>query len=176
MSLFPSIQTNVTVAKPIASNFISGGGFLVLTSSGGLKPGDTGSKNNFGFSVRYNKSGTNLQGRVNTILRHRESDGVVHVYQIKGNVITSLAVNTGSGTASVNGKASIQDVTDPAATVAIDGNASLQITMTDKGEPGSSDTIGITLWNKAGGLWFSSDFVSGKTGEQLLSGGNLVVR
>ena len=38
----------------------------------------------------------------------------------------------------------------------IDGNATLQVTMTDNGEPGSSDTIGITVWNKQGGLWFSS--------------------
>ena len=47
--------------------------------------------------------------------------------------------------------------------------------MTDKGEPGSSDSIGITLWNNNGGLWFSSNW-SGKTVEQVLGGGNLVVR
>jgi hypothetical protein len=169
-------ETVVTIAKPIASNFISGGGFLVLTSSGGLKPGDPGSKNNFGFNVKYNKSGNNLQGRVNTIVRHLERDGLVHVYQIKGNVMTSLSVNVKAGAASFNGKASIQDVTDPLNVLAIDGNASLQITMSDKGEPGSADTIGITLWNKAGGLWFSSAYQDGKTVEQLLAGGNLVVR
>jgi len=169
-------ETVVTIAKPIPSNFISGGGFLVLTTSGGLKPGDAGSKNNFGFNVQYNKQGTNLQGRVNTIVRHLEQDGVVHVYQIKANSMTSLSVNAKAGTASFNGKASVQDVTDSLNPIAIDGNASLQITMTDKGEPGSADTIGITLWNKAGGVWFSSNLVSGKTAEKTLSGGNLVVR
>ena len=39
--------------------------------------------------------------------------------------------------------------------------------MTDKGEPGSSDTIGITVWNKSGGLWFSSNWNGTKTVEQV---------
>jgi hypothetical protein len=47
--------------------------------------------------------------------------------------------------------------------------------MTDKGEPGKYDTIGITYWNQAGGLWFSSSWSVTDTAEQLLSGGNLVV-
>jgi hypothetical protein len=67
-------------------------------------------------------------------------------------------------------------VTNPLAVVAVDGNATLQVTMTDKGEPGSADTIGITLWNKAGGLWFSSRYENARTVEQLLGGGNLVVK
>ena len=36
--------------------------------------------------------------------------------------------------------------------------------------------IGITLWDKNGGLWFSSRWVSPNTVEQLLTGGNLIVR
>ena len=48
--------------------------------------------------------------------------------------------------------------------------------MTDAGEPGSSDKIGITVWNKSGGLWFSSNWSGTNTVEQLLGGGNLVVR
>jgi len=70
-------------------------------------------------------------------------------------------------TATFNGKASIQDITDPLNPMSIDGNATLQVTMTDKGEPGSSDTIGITVWNKSGGLWFSSNWNGTKTVEQV---------
>jgi hypothetical protein len=47
--------------------------------------------------------------------------------------------------------------------------------MTDKGEPGSSDTIGITIWNKSGGLWFASNWNGTKTVEQTLAAGNLKV-
>jgi hypothetical protein len=35
--------------------------------------------------------------------------------------------------------------------------------------------IGITVWNKAGGLWFASSWSGTKTVEQTLNGGNLVV-
>ncbi len=89
---------------------------------------------------------------------------------------TGASSATCPGTAIFNGKANIQDITNPLAPISIDGNASLQVTMTDKGEPGKDDTIGITLWDKNGGLWFSSNWVSPKTVEQLLGGGNLVVR
>jgi len=47
--------------------------------------------------------------------------------------------------------------------------------MDDKGEPESSDKIGITVWNKIGGLWFSSNWDGTKTAEQTLGGRNLVV-
>lgn len=81
--------------------------------------------------------------------------------------------------ATFNGKASIQDITDPLNVIPIDGNATLQVTMTDND---IGDTIGITVWNKAGGLFFSSNFVGTsppRTVEQPLGaspgGGNLVV-
>ena len=74
-----------------------------------------------------------------------------------------------------NGKASIQDITNPLLPVSIDGNATLQVTMTDAGEPGSSDTIALTVWNKNGGVWFSSKWDGTKTVEQTIGGGNLVV-
>src|SRR5207249_5641112 len=62
-------DTVVTVSKPL-SNFITGGGCLMLSSSSGLKAGAAGSRNNFGFNVKWNKGGTNLQGNINTIVRN----------------------------------------------------------------------------------------------------------
>jgi len=168
----------VTVSKPLGTNFITGGGYLVNQASAGLKAGSAGAKTNFGFNVKYNKSGTNLQGNINTIIRNGS-----RVYQIKGNSMSSLYVApsaapspTKPAKATFNGKASIQDITDPLAPIAVDGNATLQVTMTDAGEPGSADTIGLTVWNKAGGLWFASKWDGTRTVEQLLGGGNLLVR
>jgi hypothetical protein len=163
----------VTVSKPLP-NTITGGGYLTEVNSAGQTPGDLGTKTNFGFNVKYNKNGTNLQGNMNVIIRNNG-----RVYQIKGNAMTSLAVQpngaTGGGTAVFNGKANIQDITNAATPIAIDGNASLQVTITDNGEPGSTDKIGVTLWNKNGGLWFSSSWDGTKTVEQVLGGGNLIV-
>ena len=159
----------VDVAQP-GTNFITGGGYLVESSSAGLYPGASGSRSNFGFNVKYNKSGTNLQGNINVIIRNNG-----RVYQIKGNSMTSLAVqactatgcptSTSPSTATFNGKASIQDITDPLNPISIDGGATLQVTMTDKGSPGMYDSIAITVWNKAGGMWFSSNWTGTTTAE-----------
>lgn len=168
----------VTVAKPL-NDFVAGGGYIIPTNSAGEKASDVGKKNNFGFNIKFNKKGTNLQGNINTIIRRTEADGFVHVYQIKGNKMTSLAVqpiDEETSTAVFNGKASIQDITDPNNPVSVDGNASLQVNMTDMGEPGSSDKIAITIWKKSGGLWFSSDWDGVQTNELLLAGGNLAIR
>ena len=48
--------------------------------------------------------------------------------------------------------------------------------MTDRGEPGTGDTLAITLWDKSGGLWFSSRWDGTQTKKKTLKGGNLVVR
>ncbi|TMG00287.1 MAG: tandem-95 repeat protein, partial [Chloroflexi bacterium] len=188
----------VTVSKPLASQFITGGGYLRLTSAtAGINSGDVGSKNNFGFNVKYNSKGTNLQGRINTIIRRNG-----HLYQVKGNNLQTLGVlycNAGTGCtatpqngctynassicwikATFKGGANIQDVTNPANPISLDGGATLQMDMTDYGEPGSNgpagpDSMAITVINKAGNLWYSSNWNGTKTVEQLLDGGNLVV-
>jgi hypothetical protein len=171
--------TVIDVAKPL-NDFITGGGYQVLQNATGLINPQNGRKNNFGFDVKWNKSGTNLQGNINTIVKG--SDG--HVYQVKGNSMTSLSIqpatSTAPGTAIFNGKASIQDVTDPNNTVSVDGGATLQVTMTDFGDPSgnnpiSYDKIAITVWNKNGGLWFSSNWNGVKTDEQQIAKGNLKV-
>src|SRR5207249_2125578 len=103
-------NTVIDVAQPITANFITGGGFLVNTSaSNGQYPGTVDKRTNFGFNVKYNKGGTNLQGN-----------------------------------------------------------------LTDRGEPGANDSIGVTVYSKNGGLWFSSNWSGTLTLEQLLGGGNLV--
>jgi hypothetical protein len=136
--------------------------------------------------VKYNKNGTNLQGNINTIIRSGigplgscpAQPGGVYVYQVKGNSMTSLAANAASqgGKATFNGKSSIQDITNPASACAVDGDAPLQVTMTDNGSQTTPDSIGITVWNKSGGLWFSSNWDGTKTVEQSIAGGNLQVR
>ncbi|MCU7550473.1 T9SS type A sorting domain-containing protein [Chitinophagaceae bacterium LB-8] len=170
-------NTIITVSKSL-DDFITGGGYLKLVRPSGQKAGDVDSRNNFGFSVKFNKSKTNLQGNINTIVRRTESDGV-HVYQVKGNVLTSLSTTSATGTtqgkATFNGKASIQDITNPMSPVSVDGNATIQVEMTDRGELGTGDAIGITIWNKAGGVWFASNWDGIRTQEQVLAGGNIKI-
>jgi hypothetical protein len=54
--------TVITVAQPLTSSFITGGGYLLNpTSTAGTYAGDGNRKTNFGFNVKYNKSGTNCR-------------------------------------------------------------------------------------------------------------------
>lgn len=173
---------SITVSKPLDTNFITGGGYIVngVCAAGGSNcstgqyAGAPGLKTNFGFNVKYNKSGKNLQGRVNIIVRNGG-----RVYQIKGTVMDTLSANNtnpSARTAVFTGKANISDITDPYNPIPFGGNATLQMNLTDKGEPGSTDTVGVTVWNNNGGLLFSSKWNGTKTIEQILGGGNLVVR
>jgi hypothetical protein len=172
----------VEVTEPTGS-FITGGGNLSMQSSSGSYQANAGTRMGFAFNVKY-KNMKNLQGHTNVVF---ERNG--HTYQIKSTAISSLgiAMRTPNGGACTNppgatclgiadfrSKASLIDITNPLAPVTIAGNLTLQITMTDSGEPGSSDTIGVTLWD-VNKLLFSSNWSGGKTVEQLLSGGNLVV-
>ncbi|MGI8997786.1 MAG: hypothetical protein ACR2GW_14075, partial [Pyrinomonadaceae bacterium] len=176
-------NTVVTVSKAIPG-MITGGGYLVLTNSAGLKAGTADMKNNFGFNVKNDSKNASPKGNINAIIRRMESDGILHVYQIKGNAMTSLVVNSTINalhpypTAVFNGKANIQDITNPLNPISVDGSggSTLQVILTDKGEPGRDDTIGITLWDKSGALWFASKWDGAKTVEQMLGGGNLQVR
>jgi hypothetical protein len=168
----------VTVARPLSS-FITGGGFIVVDNSAGAFAGTDGTHANFGFHVKFNKKLTNLQGGANIIVR---SGG--RVYQIKSNSTDSLGVVT--NTAQFEAKASITDVTDPAAPVVIGGNYVLQMRMTDVSELDAADQIGFALWDirKTGSgqhatttqlLLFSSNWNGNQTLTQQLGGGNLMV-
>jgi len=163
----------IEVAKP-TSNFITGGGYLKMASSSGVYSGDPLSKNNFGFELKFNKKLTNTQGHINIIIRNG-----VKVYKIKSTVIESLVVkpyNTANptGTATVVCKANIVDITNPNSPVSLGGNLKLYMILTDKGEPGSNDSIGITLWEGTK-LLLSSNWNGAKTVEQSLGGGNIAI-
>ena len=168
----------VTVSKPL-NDFATGGGFIITTASNGQYASDPGTKNNFGFNVKYNKTGKSLQGKLNFIIRRMESDGKLHIYQIKGNSMTSLSVNSQNPAALkaiFNGKANLQDITNPLSPVSLGGNLTLQVEMTDRGEPGNTDSYALTVWNSAGGIAYSSNWVTNRTTEMTLSRGNIQVR
>ncbi len=171
----------VEVAQPNGS-FITGGGQLAISSSAGQYKADTGSIANFGFNVNY-RNLRNLQGHTSLIF---QAGG--HTYQIKSTAINSLGITfktpTGAtcsgpvsstcfGYADFQAKANLTDITNPLAPISLGGNLTLQVTLTDKGEPGSSDTIAFTVWSGSR-LLFSSNWNGAQSVQQLLGGGNLV--
>jgi hypothetical protein len=175
---YPPENGIVTVYKPL-SDFVTGGGHIIPTASAGTYASTPGLKMNFGLNVKYNKQGTNLQGGVNIIFR-RLVNGTIRTYQIKSNSMTSLGTSGTTGTttdryAEFLSKANLTDITDPLNTISLGGNLDLRVSMRDRGEPGSSDEIGVTLFNGSGGLLFSSNWISSRTVRLTLRGGNIVI-
>ena len=166
-------ETVLSVSRSSLTEFITGGGNIIPASSAGSYASDAGSKLHFGFNVKYNKSSTNLQGNMNVIYRRGG-----RVYQIKATSLSGLSItstNPCSKKAIFTSKANLTDITNPALPVSIYGGITLQVTMTDNGDPGNTDMIGITLLN-GNSLVYSSNWVSTNTTELVLNGGNLVIR
>ncbi len=150
----------VTVSRGFTTGFATGGGYLTMLTSGGLKPGTPGSLNTFGFGVKYSGAGSKPSGHFHTMIR---SGGAV--YAIKGTTFTSVAVS--GNRATLRGVANIYTVTT--GSTLLDTAATFEVTLTDNGEPGTADSIAITIRNSAGLVWFSSNLA----GEQTLTAGNV---
>jgi hypothetical protein len=166
---------------------LTGGGYTINGAVGsgavsaGTLAGDPGLRSNFGFNAKTQKAGV-YQGNVNIIIRKGG-----HVYQIKSNSITSIGSNIPNPAApcsttnvckgTFSGKANSTDITNPNQPLSLGGNMSIQINMTDYGEPGSSDTVAVTVYDTSNGnaLYYSNNWSGSQTIEQVLSGGNLVV-
>jgi len=174
-------NTLITVSRPL-DGFITGGGYIVNKKSGGLLAGAVGERTNFGFNVKYSKTGS-PQGNVNIIVRsYCNPDGTrsntLHVYQIKSTAISWLATQqdaAGNGYASFEAKCNVQDITNPKNVISVIGGLTLDLTVTDGGQGSSStipDSIGFTVW-RGNELWYSSDWDGSKTIEDILGGGDL---
>ena len=164
----------VTIAKPL-DNFVSGGGFIVVENSAGILAGDAGTKANFSVGVKFNKKGKNIKGKFSILVRRTESDGILHTYRIKSNKLDSLGIDPNTDSASLDGKANVQDVTDPDNPISVSGNKNFRVDMQDNGNPGSQDLMGITLFDSNGALYFSSNWSGVDTSMTLLGGGNIKV-
>jgi hypothetical protein len=162
----------VTIAIP-GSDKVTGGGFLATTASAGRYRGKNGAKTNFGYTMKYNKSGSNLQGQANIIVRASNDS----LYQIKSNAINSLTVV--GNRANFSTKANLTNITNPLNQLSLGGNLSLTVEMFDSTAGGQSDSVDITLQDPAGGLLFSSSWNGTKTVLQWLrkpdGGGNVKV-
>jgi hypothetical protein len=171
----------VEVAQP-DGNFITGGGYLTMTNSGGTLAATANSKMNYGFNVKYTKgSKPQPQGHLNIIFRIG-----TRTYQIKSTAVTYLSLGfaqacvgppspTCWGVATFESKANLTDITNPLAPTGLCSGCPLVVSMTDKGEPGSADTFSVQLKNSSSTLLFSSKWTGTSTVEQILGGGNLVV-
>ena len=165
------LQTDVDAAASV-----SAGGEIELIGSAGIGAGDSGSRTTVALNGKFQKEGPPPRGTINVVIRRTETDGL-HVYQVKATTLSVLSVDRAAGRGTVIAPAVIQDITDPAAPLEVDPDATVRVTMKDNGEPGIFvDTVGITVWTSDAALWFSSKWNGLTTVEQTLAAGNVQVR
>jgi hypothetical protein len=168
------VATTITVARP-GADFVTGGGYLRNTSCAGAIAGTLGLKTNFGFNMQYNKTGSNLKGQCNIIIR---SNG--RIYQVKSNAVNTLVVSasSSSGTpAYFNTKANYSDITNPLSPIPMGGNMDLTVKMNDVSKGGQGDQVSILILNpNTSQVIYSSNWSGVQTVLQNLGGGNVSVR
>lgn len=169
-------RTLITIAVP-GQDYVNGGGSTLIAQSGGSYAATAGSRMNFGFTMKWNKSGKNIQGQANIIFR-RLVNGVWRTYQIKSNAINTLgtATTAAGNQGDFNTKANLTDITDPLAPVSVSGNMDLSVQALESVVAGQAHKIGVTLRDGGGVLVFSSNWVSNRTAMQDLRGGKISVR
>ncbi len=124
--------------------FVTGGGRV-------SNPG-TGCSANFGISVKYQKN-SKPQGSVLYMEHCPTGDS-----KLKSNALDSMSIV--NGTAIILGRATFRDV----------GNYSFRMTVTDNGEPGSSDLFGLRITAPGGSVVTGYDFAP-----KTIDGGNIQV-
>ncbi len=164
----------VTVAIP-SNDYTSGGGYLFVERPAGLYIPYEGSKNHFGFSLKFNKKQNNIQGTALTIIRVNV-DGQERVLRARANTWSHLNI---SGTnASFAGFAAVEDVTDFMNPVSFEGRLTMQMEVTDYRATGeSTDRAGISLTRIDGTLWYASDWIMNlsQLRQQPLAEGDIMV-
>jgi hypothetical protein len=154
-----TVSDVVTVYDP-SLGFATGGGWFWW-------PGTT-DKTNFGFTMKYNKKGTNLQGSL-LMIRHT-ADGN---FRIKSNALFGLAVGDGDGMgwASFSGKATYKEPL----WLDAEGNHEFTVYVEDRGADGI-DQIWIQLTDKDRVLIGEMSMTAPGDGNTVpIEGGNIVV-
>ncbi len=164
----------LTVYQPVG-DFITGGGCIMPNNSTGQYAASPNHRMNFGFSVKYNKAGTNLQGKLNAIYRRDYPDGV-HNFQIKSSKTTSLSVNVNDPNRKIAIASGVAQLTDVTTGIVYAGNnATFTYTVIDHGEPGNLDSFGLVLYSNQGALLFASNWVGNANQPMMLCGGNMII-
>lgn len=178
----PTAIATITVSKPVPGGYVVVGGSLLNSASSGMIKGAAGVETQFSSDVQFNNKMTNPQGKSYvTFWSYYKPDGtldgILHKYEISSNAIAVFAVGQTKTKqdATFSSKANLVEVLENGTKVGIESGSTLQLTMWDGGNGGTSDKFAITMQRKAGGVWFSSNWDGTKTIDQLIHTGNVSV-
>jgi hypothetical protein len=176
---FTGEQTATLTLYHTDGDFMAGGGHFTGAGSHGTWAAAPGTPVNFAFHIRYNRRGTNLIGKMHVNYDIPAGNGF-QTLQIRASSVNTLGVdvsNPDASTGTFTAKASLVNLATGAE---LAGNLELQVRLTDRGEPGSSDAIGFTLWGKSNRgqpteMLFSTSATGVVPDQYFLDGGNLVI-
>ena len=151
------------------------GAYLMLATPAGAGAGDVGSQINVTASARFKRGRATPDGQLQLLVRRTLADGP-HTYQIRATSLVSFYRDKSTGRATIVADVTIEDPGSKKGSKVIDAHARLRLTLVDRGEPGHSDALGITVLRQDGSLWFSSRWNGTATIEQVIGGGNIQVR
>jgi hypothetical protein len=166
---------DVLVVYDPSLGFATGGGWFYWPGTEDQEIDYLGDRTNFGFTMKYTKKLTNLQGNL-LIIRHLQ-DGTI--YRVKSNALYGLSLgkldSNGEpfGWASFSGKSTFLE---PGWLVP-EGNYEFIVYVEDRNEPGSGvDGFWIQIRDKDGNLVGGMSMLSPATNNaEKLKGGNIVV-
>jgi trimeric autotransporter adhesin len=172
-----SAQTIVTVSKPVPGGYMVGGGRIENISSSGYIRGKSGLNTDFQADITYTKSGTNPKGKANLLVRsYYKPDGMLdtelHTYIIATTAISSLNVGTPAATATFSAKANLYEQMQDLSLVQIEGGSTFEMVIYQNQ---CDQKVAVTLYRKAGGIWYSSNWNGTATIHQSLNGGEAAV-
>ncbi|WP_244881584.1 beta strand repeat-containing protein [Dehalogenimonas alkenigignens] len=155
---------NVLVVYDPSLGFASGGGWFYW-------PGTT-DKTNFGFTMKYNNKGQQVQGSL-LLIRHMP-DG--SIYRIKSNALYGLALNTVTGVATFSGKCTyLYPNPIPGADPINVGGQEFMIYVDDNNDPGDGiDRIWFTVLGQSFSLDNGNNLADVSEIQPIVSG-NIVV-
>ncbi len=162
-----SDDVTITICRPQPESFVTGRGFLTAGSGAGTYTADLGSRIPFSLNAKYVKGKSTLQGNASVSITSGRK-----TYQIDAALLGALATANSGGvkTASFSGGATLTD-----ASGAVRSGLQVQLTLTDRGEPGNQDSVAIALYDGST-LLFASRWDGARAFEANVNGGNLVIR
>jgi hypothetical protein len=179
---FSGAATVITVSRPDDGR-VAGGGAIINGQSAGVLATVPGSTTEFSLNARRHRQTGALNGSIGLIITsYQLPDGslspTLRLYSIQSTQIVSLDTLTlnDERRAFVAADVTVWDITDALNPVSVQTGLRLEMTVA-AGNRGVG-RAGFTIWGSGGGqstLWFSNDWDTTNTLEQMLSEGNINV-
>jgi hypothetical protein len=140
------------LAAPLGAGYLDSGNGAIASGPAGYLQVQA--------SVAWNKSYTNPKGGATLIVNtYNKPDGTLdstlHTYLITSTSIASLTAPVPGSVLQFTAKAVVQDVTNPAAIVGVDGGCTLQLTTTNPTTAYPNGEVNVSVIGNKGNLWIA---------------------